>query len=559
MDEIIMIQDLNYTYSNRSQPTLSKITLNVKAGEFILLTGRTGCGKSTLLKTLNGLIPHESGGNMSGRVKISGIDTSYSSIADLSERVGLLFQSPDDQIFSTTVSDEVSFILENAGLPAAQITQRVREALLAVGLAGKEQSSVYTLSGGQKQRLALAAVLVARPKVLALDEPISQVDPSGAKEILDLLKQLNEQMGITIILVEHRLHEVLAYCERVIVMDAGEIIWDSPKQTLLEQPDILLQYGLRLPQAAALCWAFGIHPLEIEVDSAVTAIRRTFPHIRPDKLSYRPTNASTPVYAPELVAVQQVAFRYDGCDKDALNDISLSISGGEIIAVMGTNGAGKSTLLQLLNGLFLPNCGEITVAGRRTGKQLAIVGQVMQNPDLMLFNSTVDAEIRFAGASAVTVSRLVDTLSLNGLEREFPLALSRGQRLRVAIAAVLATGPKLLLLDEPTTGQDFAHIEKIAAVVRDFADTGGAVVFCTHDVEAAARLASRVIVMSEGKIIRDGAPDQVFADEQALALTGLKPPQVILLSRAILSRVILSVEEVVKYVQQAVVGTCSGE
>lgn len=557
MDEVIMIQDLQYTYSNRSQPTLSDITMTVKQGEFILITGKTGCGKSTLLKTLNGLIPHESGGIMSGRVKISGIDTAYSSIADLSERVGLLFQSADDQIFSTTVSDEVSFILENAGLPTEEITQRVREALLAVGLAGKEQSSVYTLSGGQKQRLALAAVLVAYPRVLALDEPISQVDPCGTKEILDLLKQLNEQMGITIILVEHRLHEVLAYCHRVIVMNEGKIVWDSPKQKLLEQPDILLQHGLRLPQAAALCWALGIHPLEIEIDGAVRAIRRTFPRISLEKSS--PTNASTPVYAPELVAVQRVGFRYDGCDEDALNDISFSVSCGEIIAVMGTNGAGKSTLLQLLNGLFLSTCGEITVDGKQMGKQLAIVGQVMQNPDLMLFNSTVNAEIRFAGASASTVSRLIDTLSLNGLEREFPLALSRGQRLRVAIAAVLAAGPKLLLLDEPTTGQDFAHIEKIAAVVRDFADTGGAVVFCTHDVEAAARLASRVIVMSEGKIIRDGAPEQVFADEQALALTGLKPPQVILLSRAILSRVILSVEEVVKYVQQAAVGTCSGK
>lgn len=560
MMEIIAVRDLQYTYPNRSLPTLSDINLSVRQGEFVLITGQTGCGKSTLLKTLNGLIPHESGGVLTGSVLINGVDTLCASIADLSDQIGLLFQSPDDQIFSTSVGDEVAFVLENAGMPAKDITERVRDALTSVGLAERENDSVYTLSGGQKQRLTLAAVLAAQPKVLALDEPISQVDPRGAKEILDLLKQLNEQLGMTIILVEHRLHEVIPYCSRVIVMDAGRITSDSSKTELLETPAVLLKYGLRLPQPAALCWSVGVRPVELETGAAIAAIKRMLPSDSSGLPFYR-QSVSKPLSQADILAVlTNVRFRYDGCEKDTLSNISFSVSSREVIAVMGTNGAGKSTLLQLLNGLLLPESGALTVAGKRAGEQLHRVGQVMQNPDFMLFNSTVTDEIGYAtAADSELIANLIDRLSLAGLEAEFPLALSRGQRLRVAIAAVLATGPKLLLLDEPTTGQDFAQIEKISSVVREFAAQGGAVIFCTHDAEAAVRLANRVLVMSEGRIIRDGTPEQVFSDEQSLALAGLRIPPIILLSQALASRVLLSVEEVVDYVQQAVVGARCGE
>lgn len=552
MNPMIDIQNLCFTYGARSVPILSDINFQVQAGEFVLITGQTGCGKSTLLKTLNGLIPHESGGRFSGRVLIDGQDTRTIPVTALSETVGLVFQNPDDQIFSTQVKDEVAFVLENMGLDPATVSQRVSEALAAVGLSGKESDSVFTLSGGQRQRLAIASVIAAKPGLLALDEPISQVDPQGAQELLTVLKRLNTELGITILIVEHRLHEVVALCDRVVVMAAGRMVWDGPKEALVSQPDILLQHGLRLPQPIAVCHQLGVEP-ELEAAAAVTAIKRHFSAL----CTAQPVAAvgKRDCSTAELVTLDDVWFRYPKQQTDSLQGVSLTLRRGEIVALMGTNGAGKTTLLQQINGLLQPDAGAVSILAGSAAVNTGHVGQVLQNPDLMLFKSTVKAEVLFGCRQDTEWIQVLDSLGLSGLEAEFPLALSRGQRMRVAIASVLACQPQVLLLDEPTTGQDAGRIEDITGVLHSFAAGGGAVLFCTHDTEMAAKIASRIVVMSKGRIIADGNPEDVFSQEATLATASLKLPPAVIMGQALVVRTTLTVEEVVSRVRQACLGS----
>ncbi len=557
MAPLIEIDKLTFTYGSRSSPTIAGITLTVDEGEFVLITGRTGCGKSTLLKALNGLIPHESGGAMTGRVRLGGRDTRELTVQELSRSVGLVFQNPEDQIFATRVYDEVAFVLENAGLDSGIIAARVKETLRDVGLAGKEDDSVHTLSGGQKQRLALAAVLAARPRAIVLDEPISQVDPLGASALLELLLRLNREKGLTVVIVEHRLQEVAAVCRRIVLMDAGRIAWDGAAADLFSTPRLLLDRGLRLPQPVAVCLGLGLLPPATSIEETVAKIRAAMPRLKPAAAA-APATTARPAANEELISLRDVYFRYNERSADVLGGVSLTVRRGEVVAVMGANGAGKSTLLQLLNGLLVPRAGEVRVRGGRPLAGRGQVGQVMQNPDLMLFCPTVEREIAFGAADRQIVADLLARLGLEAQAGDFPLALSRGQRLRTALAAVLACRPAVLLLDEPTTGQDYAHIGAIAGLAGDFAAAGGVVVFCTHDAELAAGYASRVLVMKEGRLLLDGGPRQVFARGGLLATAGVRPPPAAAIGEALLARTTLSAEEVVAGVQQAFVGSGSG-
>lgn len=554
MAPLIEIDDFTFIYGSRTSPTIAGITLTVDEGEFVLITGRTGCGKSTLLKALNGLIPHESGGTMTGCVRLDGRDTRELTVRELSRSVGLVFQNPEDQIFTTRVYDEVAFVLENAGMDPGIVASRVEETLRDVGLAGKENDSVHTLSGGQKQRLALAAVLAARPRAIVLDEPISQVDPQGASELLHLLVRLNREKGITVVIVEHRLQEVAAVCRRIVLMDSGRVVWDGATADLFSMPQLLLDRGLRLPQPVAVCLGLNLLPPATSTRGAVARIRAAMPRLHSEAAA-EPAAAAQQRAGEELISLRDVHFRYSERGADVVDGVSLTVRQGEVVAVMGTNGAGKSTLLQLLNGLLAPRSGEVRLLGGRPRAGRGAVGQVMQNPDLMLFCPTVEREISFGAADRRIVADLLAKLGLEAQAGDFPLALSRGQRLRVALAAVLACRPAALLLDEPTTGQDYAHIGAIAGLAGDFAAAGGAVVFCTHDAEIAAAHATRILVMKGGRLLLDGGPRQVFAQGGLLATAGVRPPPAAVIGEALLAKTTLSAEEVIADVRQATVGS----
>lgn len=560
---IISLEDVSFRYANRSEATLHNLSFTVKRGEFILLTGSSGCGKSTLLRLLNGLIPHESGGDLQGKITIDGLDTVDTAVADISRIVGMVFQSPEDQIFASTIFDEVAFVLENMGLPQKEIAKRVSEALVEVGLAGLETNSIHALSGGQKQRLAVAAVLAAKPAVLALDEPISQVDPVNAANLLELLVRLNREENVTIMLIEHRLHEVLHLCSRVLLIKDGCLIKDVAVDIAIQQAEMFRNYGLRLPQVLDICSRLAV-PFGQDVTIVSQTIKRKYPNITRFKsqiLKHKRTSAES--LAP-LVSLQGVSFAYEE-SKKILNSIDLEINSGEIIALMGSNGAGKSTLLQHIAGILEPNSGKIYFADGQP-PEIGKCGFVMQNPDFMLFNKTVRDEILFAPrqfSKADSNSRflfklLTTRLSLEELADEFPLSLSRGQRLRVAIAAVMAANPQLLLLDEPTTGQDISRIDDILDMVKTYVNRGGTVIFCTHDTEVAASFAQRILLMRSGSIIADGTPFKVLSDSVNLQMAGLKEPPAMQIAQQLGWGELVSAKEVAVYAQSANLRSCSG-
>ena len=560
MDLAVEISNLSFTYSSRQEPTLKEISLTVPRGQFVLITGATGCGKSTLLKTLNGLIPHQSSGKLSGQIRVMGLDTQEHSIPVLAQQVGLVFQSPDEQIFSTIVEDEIVFGPENLGIHPQEIEKRAVEALQAVSMEKFRFAETNALSGGQKQRVALAALKAMEPKILALDEPISQLDPQGAQEVLAILKHLKEKLGMTIILVEHRIHEVAHLVDRVLIMEKGSLVLDQAVPQAFNQGEVFQRYGLRLPETVEISHQLGIKPPCLQVEELAFSLKSRLSPRQPfrpkEKISLQKPGKGT------VVKIEDLVFAYQKGAEPTLKKLSLQIKEGERIALMGNNGAGKSTLLKHLMGLLQPDQGKVEILGQDSKKidsfQLAgKVGMVFQNPDLMLFCDTVEKEIEFGlenlgfskGIIAKRTKKVLKAMGIEELKADFPLALSRGQRLRVALAAVLALEPELLILDEPTTGQDKAHMETMMDRLAAFTHQGGTLIFCTHDGEIALRYAERIIVLHQGQILADGSPREVFAQEKILQQANLKAPPSCLLTQKLNLPLAFSVEEVLEYVR----------
>jgi len=534
---MIKIEDLCFSYSN-NKPVLKGINLEIKKGEFILLTGPTGCGKSTLLKCLNGIIPHESSGEMRGRIHIDGIETKNSSMKELSQHAGMVFQSPDDQIFSTVVEDEVAFGPENLLLTREEIGKRVEYSLKAVGMLEHRHSATNALSGGQKQRVCIASVLAMLPSVLLLDEPISQMDPKGADEVLGVIKQLTG-LGLTIIMVEHRIHEVAHLVDRIIIMNDGKIVLQDAPKNAFGKLELFHELGLRVPETVELFHKLGYDEVPLTVDEALGEIRIRKIHNRKIQAN-RNNSPQERALSKPVISTMDVWYGYEK-DKMVLKGISLDIFEGERVALMGNNGSGKSTLLLHFAAILKPQKGEVKIfgAGIKSINPYSLagkVGVVFQNPDLMLFCDTVKDEASFGpknlGFSCdeinLKVSNALKAMTIENLSGDAPHALSKGQRLRTAVASVLSTTPELLLLDEPTTGQDKMHIEEM---MEQFLHNKKTLVFCTHDIETALKYATRVIVMNDGKILADGNPREVFLKRQILEQASLKQPPVLQISQ----------------------------
>lgn len=553
---MIELKNVSFRYFSREEPTLRDISLSVKAGERLVIAGRTGCGKSTLLKLLNGLIPAYSKGDFSGRVKIAGLDTRLCKPEQLGMHVGTVYQSPEDQLFAMTVEDEVSFALENQGYDAAVIRSRVAETLQQVGLAGLETRSIHALSGGQKQRLALASVLVCRPGVLLLDEPLSQLNPQAVGELLELLLRLNQEYGVTLIVVEHRIHELYAFFPRLLLLNQGQIVYDGPTMKYWETVDNNPSYGLREPQCVQVSRDLGIRPVASDCSALSESLtgRYAFNVRHPASQAVRSSGQSGGITP---IDIMQVGFSYPDSKQQALHDVSFSVAQGEAVAVMGRNGAGKSTLFNLLCGLTVPTRGQISLFGGTVRKNGHRLGFLRQEPDLMLLGQSVWSEVTWGKNRQEDFDRceqLLTQLEMTEQKNDYPLALSKGQRLRVAFAALLAGSPELLLLDEPTSGQDFQSMLDIRRIIADYRQAGGTVLFCTHDVELAADIADRVLIFDEGRLIADGSPSDVFSRDEILARGGLTLPPMLELSRRLRFPPLLTVREVVDYVHAAAMG-----
>ena len=534
---MIKIENFTYTYPGRSVSTIKDLSAGIPRGEFVLLTGPTGCGKSTLLKAINGLIPHLVGGRMEGKIEIDGLDTRKADISTLSRKVGLIFQNPDDQIFSTVVQDEVAFGPENLALPRKTIRQGIDEALKLVGLDEFQHRGTYMLSGGEKQRLAIASVLSMSPEILILDEPFAQLDPRGTTEVLKTIRALNDN-GMTVILVEHRIHEVAHLVDRIMVMGKGRIVLDEEPRAAFERIDVFKEFGLRVPESAEISRVMGFKKAALTLEEIKKGIGSGIrPPFAPSRNQASPETPEKEDSGKTALEMEGVCFQYDRGAGFVLKDVSLSIRKGEVVSLMGNNGSGKSTLLLHFAALLKPSRGRVTVLGRDThrleARQLAgMVGVVFQDPTLMLFNETVWQEVAFGprmlhfGETKLRqkVEEAMDAMGIAGLRDENPLSLSGGQRLRVALASISSMQPEVILLDEPTSGQDKSNSDRLLKYLYELSGKGITILFTTHDIEAAIRYSDRILVMNNGKIIADGPPRKIIKEAEILKKANLRPP-----------------------------------
>lgn len=499
---MIHLEQLTYTYPGADRPALASVTLHIAEGQFVLVAGPSGGGKSTLLRCLNGLVPHFSGGVVRGRITVADLDAIAAGPQTLSQIVGFVFQDPEAQFVLDRVEDEIAFALENAALPPSEMRLRVEDVLRLLELVPLRGRPLTTLSGGEKQRVAIAAALALRPRVLVLDEPTSQLDPQSAEEVLQALVQLNQDLGLTIVLAEHRLERVLPYVGQIIYLDAERPTLSGPPR------DVLAQIPLT-PPLITVGKALGWSPLPLTIKDARPFVQKT-------TLTAEPRVPHSETRKP-LLHVAGLSFAYNG--KPTLRDVSFSVGAGELVALMGRNGSGKTTLLKCIVGLLRAPQGQITLAGRSLiGREVANicqeVGYLPQAPDDLLFADTVDAELaitlRNHGLLAqppLQPATLLDRLGLTQVRMRYPRDLSVGQRQRVALGAITVTRPRLLLLDEPTRGLDYQAKQVLVQLLREWQAEGTAILLTTHDVELAAQAAERVVLLSEGEIVADTTPE----------------------------------------------------
>lgn len=547
---MLKIDNLSYRYPSRKQFTLKNINLTLADGEMLLLAGRSGCGKSTLIKAISGLLGSEERGELQGAIYLQGEDISKWPPEKTGQMVGTVYQSPDDQLFAMTVADEVGFALENQGEEPEVIARKVSETLELVGLGGFEDYSIHKLSGGQRQRLALASILVTRPGLLILDEPVSQMNPQGVQSFMQLLVRLNREAGIAILMIEHRVNELCKYFSRLAVMQEGSIVYDGlvadAWQAMTGRGDL----GLREPQTVKLCRALQLSELTTDEGRIVQMLRNECEPVEA-VVKAQPAEQQQP-----LLEAQDLYYTYPGCKEPTLKKLQFTLYQGQITAIMGFNGAGKSTLMNLLGGLTQTQQGSMLLAGQPVDKQLGKIGYLRQEPDLMLLADTVREELCWKNYTITQeeLQQLLEHMNLEKYADDFPLALSKGQRLRVVLGAMLAKKPALLLLDEPTTGQDEQSLAEIRRLLLAYKEQGGSIFICTHDMELAAQVADRVIVLCAGQIIADGTTEEVLSNKELVEAGGLTPSALLPVCEQAGLPPCITVEGVKRYVRKTAVG-----
>ena len=516
---MITFEQVSVTYPDASRPALTQADLTVPEGELCLLVGPSGSGKSTLLGAVSGLVPHFTGGVLHGRVTVDGRDTRTHRPRDLADLVGTVGQDPLAHFVTDTVEDELAYGMESLGLAPEVMRRRVEETLDLLGLAELRARPLATLSGGQQQRVAIGSVLTVHPKVLVLDEPTSALDPGAAEEVLAVLQRLVHDLGTTVLLAEHRLERVVQYADRVILLEGG----GKPPQ-MGDTAEIMAVSPVH-PPVVALGRAMNWSPLPLSVRDArrrAAPLRARLAELTPTAPSAAPTGTAAPL-AP-VATVTALAVRRGIVE--ALRRVDLTLRPGQITALMGRNGSGKSTLLGSLVGLHAPASGRIDVGGltphrAKPTQLLAHVGLVPQEPRDLLYCDSVGAECAAADSDTRsapgTCRDLVERLIPGIPDGIHPRDLSEGQRLTLALAVILTARPALILLDEPTRGLDYAAKARLVDILRDLAARGHAVLLATHDVELAAELAHRTVIIAEGEVVADGPTPEIVVSSPAFA------------------------------------------
>ncbi|MCE7860161.1 MAG: ABC transporter ATP-binding protein [Chloroflexi bacterium CFX2] len=527
----LIIENLTFKYRTRPELALENISLKVNPGELLLIAGSSGCGKTTLARCINGLIPRSYRGERSGQVLLHGREVADMQISEIAQVVGTLLQDPERQIVASNVFNEIAFGPENLGLPRAEIINRVDQAISRLNLEYLRERETFNLSGGEKQKVALAGVLTMNPSILLLDEPLASLDPASAHEALEVFRSLADE-GKTVILVEHRVEDAIdARPDRLLYMEDGKIKYLGPIRDLPPEID---HTKVKLPAP----W----------VVQRVKAL---------DKVPAAPPKPEAGERGEPLVVFENVDFRYDEEYPLVLQNVNLKIYPGDLIAVLGPNGAGKSTLVKHAIGLLKPTGGRVLVQGEDTRKlsvaQIArTLGYVFQSPTHMLYAPTVREELEFGPKNLEFnptsipqyVNESLSTVNLKGFEEYPPLGLSFGQQKRTTIAAVLAMRSKILIMDEPTAGQDFANYTRFMKALCDTSDNAqsiltanfAATIFITHDLDLAVTYANRVLLFGDKHIIADGKPQDVLKDDQLLRRYRVRPTSLLRLNLDLLPR-----------------------
>ncbi|MCX6038561.1 MAG: ABC transporter ATP-binding protein [Chloroflexi bacterium] len=517
MNELpLIVENLTFQYRRRSEPAIEKIYFSVQPGQVMLIAGSSGCGKTTLMRCINGLIPHTYSGEMSGDIHLFGMSVTGMRLADISQTVGTLLQDPERQILGSYVMNEVAFGLESLGIPREEITPRVEKALDRLGILHLRDRETFGTSGGEKQKIALAGVLAMEPKILLLDEPLSSLDPASAQKALQAFRQLANE-GIAVMIVEHRVEDMLSIHPDVFMyLDEGKMAYLGDTDGLM---DVVDYRRIKLPAQVVLERARR-DPAPVFVPAA---------------------NSRSEVKTA-LVRFEGVHFRYSGDGPEVLKGLNFSVNAGDVIAVLGHNGSGKTTMVKHALGLLKPTEGRVLLEGQDTRKMTVAqaahtVGYVFQSPSQMLFAPTVREELSFgpknlgfpADAIVQNVDWAIETVNLKSEMDMPPLALSFGQQKRISIAAILAMRSRILMMDEPTAGQDYWNYQAFMDAILQMPGFD-AVIFITHDVDLAVIYANRILLIYSGEIVADGKPQEVLKDEKLLRSCRVLPTSLLKLN-----------------------------
>jgi energy-coupling factor transport system ATP-binding protein len=530
---ILRFEGVSYRYPGAASWALNGLDLSLDSGQSVLIAGSSGSGKSTLCRACTGLVPHFHHGEWIGKVFVDGLDTTQHPVYELFRHAGLVFQNADAQLFNQTVESELTYGLESLGLSHDEIEQRLNWASKLAELGNLMDRPPHLLSGGEKQRVALGSILALRPRLLLLDEPFTHLDPQGTEELRKMVRVMKSE-GIALILVEHRLHEVIQDVDQIIVFHQGKIAVKGPPDQVLARE--VSDYGLNLPPLVRLFREMGLKGDPLSLEDAIQALKdQNLPTPFSARLleAVKKPSTSLRVTSSPVVEAEDICFSYHGLP--VLQNIYFKLLGGESVALVGRNGAGKTTLIKHLNGLLRPHSGRLKILGHETlnrpvSELSRHVGFVWQNPNDQLFQPTVREEV-LTGPKALGsydppwCDELFDRFGLVPLLDRSPFTLSEGQKKRVAFAAALAVKPELVILDEPTAGQDEAFRRELAKFIVELQTEGRTVLLVTHDIEFAAEHTNRWLVLAEGRIIADGPPDAVMADSKAMTRAGLRPTQ----------------------------------
>lgn len=509
----IEVENLTYFYPNEVSAVLKNINLKIEPGEFVLLLGGSGSGKSTLIKALAGLAPEFYGGKIKGAIKIEGEDIAAISRKELVQKVGIVFQDPESQLVMTNVEQELAFGLENLGMDNNLMKRRVLEASGALSLGNYLRKNTPELSGGLKQKVALASILAMEPEVILLDEPTSQLDPVAGEEILTILRRLNEDNGITIILVEQRLERCFHLADRFVVMDKGQIICNTTNHKFFSRWAIENRSPF-IPPLAKLFAGAGFARVPLTVKEGRNLLSSFLERTKNTEASFKSIREVKITQDREpLIELENLWFVYKN-GEEALKNINLKVYPGDFTIIMGDNAAGKTTLLKNINGLLKPSRGKVKISKQDT-KNIAVeklacqVGYLSQNPNDYLFLNTVQEEVLFTLNAlgikdAGRIDNLLEMLRLSSYKEKNPRDLSSGERQRVALATVLVSDPQIILLDEPTRGLDYQLKKDLGEILLKLQEEGKTIVVVTHDVEFAAEYAQNIVLMSQGAIVAQG-------------------------------------------------------